>query len=830
MLELALLGGGLLAAKIFGKKKKQKEPARGLEGIPYLSNRQALKVYGENGENVGGLSGLEGGKDVYQIITDMILEKINKNDDLPWRKPWSTDRYVMSNGDPVPRIPMNFVSHSKYRGINVFLLMMANRPHPFWMTFKQVSAKKGTIKKGAKSEIVVYYEMIYRDDKNKRITKAQYEASDNPNDKAYPILKYYRVFNGADIEGIDFGLTKVEGEKFENEAIESANNIVTGMPERPKISHGGERAYYSPTSDHVQMPYFDTFKIPQAYYSTLFHELVHSTVAPNRLDDPERTKGRKFGDKHYAEEELVAELGASFLCGDAGILFSTVNNTASYIKSWKDAIRHAMKQDEKWIVRTMHKAQAAADFIHGKKKGKQAFQPEYSPEYKKKKQPDNKPEEKAKKTPKPTPKPKPSPIPKKKPEAPKVDHLKMAKKFEAWAERLKKANAKTKQALEGYNRNTNKRLAQYNSKLFDYNQSKTLESYVTGLAKAWKENKVYALLQGVSPVASKKHLVPFLKSSETRNAGYHYYNVEGDQARFEKNFSYYQDYLKDAGIESDRRAKQAYHYLLSFSAVDPVDEHEKKQQKIRALEDQFRQSKQKGFFPTPLALVERMLNEANIANESKRILEPSAGLGHIAEGISKKHPNNYLKVIEMTPSLQKILKLKGFEVIGSDFLEHAKEYDYIIMNPPFEKLQDIDHVMHAYHNCLKDGGRIVSIMSESPFFNSQKKAKAFREFIEEIGGVAEKLPDDIFKGNDAFRKTGVKTRLVVIDKPTTSKKLSNSKQKEDAKLTEEQKIYLEKKRKVEVAVEAGRISKQKGESILKPYLAKAEKSKQTSMF
>jgi phospholipid N-methyltransferase len=165
------------------------------------------------------------------------------------------------------------------------------------------------------------------------------------------------------------------------------------------------------------------------------------------------------------------------------------------------------------------------------------------------------------------------------------------------------------------------------------------------------------------------------------------------------------------------------------------------------------------YFPTPKELVQKMLSYASIF-EGAEILEPSAGAGHIADIIKEEHKNISLDCFEWSNTLQNILSLKGHDIKGNDFFECKKQYDFIIMNPPFSKNQDIDHIKHAF-KCLKNGGRIVSIMSEHAFFSSGTKETDFINFIDE-NGFSEKLPEGSFKNSDV--RTGVNTRIVVLDK------------------------------------------------------------------
>ena len=216
--------------------------------------------------------------------------------------------------------------------------------------------------------------------------------------------------------------------------------------------------------------------------------------------------------------------------------------------------------------------------------------------------------------------------------------------------------------------------------------------------------------------------------------------------------------LKRMGIENNAELRA---YLREFVENIPgTDEEAERKKAIKQKEIELANSKIDGFFPTPKNIVEKMLDEADI-KKGETVLEPSAGKGNIADEIRTQYPDNALEVAEINDSLAELLKEKGHSVVGDDFLATNKKYDKIIMNPPFEKLQDIDHVKHAY-DMLNPGGRLVAIMSESPFFNSAKKAEAFRTWLEDVGGVSEKLPENSFKNSE--RSTGVNTRMVVIDK------------------------------------------------------------------
>ncbi len=183
---------------------------------------------------------------------------------------------------------------------------------------------------------------------------------------------------------------------------------------------------------------------------------------------------------------------------------------------------------------------------------------------------------------------------------------------------------------------------------------------------------------------------------------------------------------------------------------------------VQKLEQQLIGRKIPGFFPTPKAVVSRMLELAEI-EPGQRVLEPSAGKGDILDLIRSKHPDAHVTAVEINAALLEILGAKGHAVEQGDFLEHKSEYDRVVMNPPFENGLDIDHVQHAY-DLIAPGGRVVAVMSEGPFFREDKKAEEFRRWLDELGGESEQLPEDAFKGIDAFRQTGVRTRIVSIDR------------------------------------------------------------------
>ena len=217
--------------------------------------------------------------------------------------------------------------------------------------------------------------------------------------------------------------------------------------------------------------------------------------------------------------------------------------------------------------------------------------------------------------------------------------------------------------------------------------------------------------------------------------------------------------LLEMGIVDSDSLREAIKAIKPYVEAKPKEKT--KEQLIREKEAALIGTKIPGYFPTPRTLAQNLVYRADI-KPGMKVLEPSAGKGNIADQVPKEAD---LSVIEINPTLRDLLETKGYNVVDHDFLEHTGEYDRIVMNPPFEKGQDIDHVRHAY-DLLKPGGKLVSIMSEGPFFRSDKKATEFREWFEEVGGTSEKLPAGSFTGPEAERQTGVSARLVEIEKGT----------------------------------------------------------------
>lgn len=279
---------------------------------------------------------------VYDIINLRIIELLEKGT-VPWRKPWNAE----SN------MPKNLVSKKEYQGVNVFLLSSMSYGSPYWLTFNQAKEKGGHIRKGEKSTPVIFWKML-----DKVTTDASEEESKN---EKMPLLRYYSVFNVEQCEGIDVPEPEEKVHVFN--PIERAEEIISKMPLRPDIQYGGNRAYYRPSSDTITLPPRHTFELPEEFYNTYFHELSHATGHETRLARKSVMETTAFGSNEYSKEELVAEMGAAFLCGHCGIEQQTLENSAAYIQGWLKAL----KDDRKLLVHAASQAQKSADYILNRK-------------------------------------------------------------------------------------------------------------------------------------------------------------------------------------------------------------------------------------------------------------------------------------------------------------------------------------------------------------------------------------------------------------------------------------------------------------------------------
>ena len=279
--------------------------------------------------------------DVYQLVTDQIISLLEQGI-VPWQKPWND-----------AGVPMNLLSKRQYRGINLWLLLSLNYERNFFLTWEQIKSIGGSVNKGETGQIVVFW---------KPLQKKAEETEEKQ--KSVPMLRYYKVFNIAQCRDIPENLIpKVNPSIGEATPLMECEAIIHGMPDCPTIVHKDPHAFYRIDTDTVNMPKKKSFKSSESYYSTLFHELVHSTGAEKRLGRKTLIDMVPFGAVSYAQEELVAEMGSAYLCRYCDILPNEINNTVAYLDNWLGVL----KNDKRFIISASGQAQKAVDFILGRR-------------------------------------------------------------------------------------------------------------------------------------------------------------------------------------------------------------------------------------------------------------------------------------------------------------------------------------------------------------------------------------------------------------------------------------------------------------------------------
>jgi len=275
-------------------------------------------------------------KDVYEIVTEKILEALDKGV-IPWRKPWNAPNAC------------NLESGRPYTGMNEFLLGMADHKRPYYITFEGAKRLGGHINKGEKGSVAMFWKSLKVKDK------------ETEEEKTIPYLRYYTVFNIDQTSGLDKQYEKLESElnivKHTIGTSAECDAVLDHYTDKPEMKHGGTRAFYQPADDRIQLPEKELFTSYQEYYSTLYHEMAHSTGHKARLN--RLTDLAAFGSDEYSKEELVAEMAACMLCSVAGIGSDTLSNSASYIDNWKRVIR----ADKKILISASSKAKKACEYI-----------------------------------------------------------------------------------------------------------------------------------------------------------------------------------------------------------------------------------------------------------------------------------------------------------------------------------------------------------------------------------------------------------------------------------------------------------------------------------
>lgn len=277
----------------------------------------------------------------YQDVTDEVIRQLEAGTP-PWTKPW-TD----SKRSGLGMVPSNLVTGRLYSGGNILLLWMnamaKGYPHLQYCTYNQVNSMGAVVRKGERAAHIIFTKHVLNKD----------EATGD--EKASTIVKSYPVFNVAQLDKVDAKYLEPQRASDIASGHVRANQLMAGAG--VPVAHRGNRAFYSPAEDSITLPPYDSFMDDAAYWGTAFHELTHATGAKHRLD---RRFGKRFGDSHYAAEELVAELGSAFLC--ARLEFPPSFRSAAYISSWLKVL----KEDNRAVFGAASMAGQASDWLWSK--------------------------------------------------------------------------------------------------------------------------------------------------------------------------------------------------------------------------------------------------------------------------------------------------------------------------------------------------------------------------------------------------------------------------------------------------------------------------------
>jgi antirestriction protein ArdC len=283
--------------------------------------------------------------DLYARITGDIVRHLEQGV-RPWHQPWAAGHPA----GPVSR-PLRHTGQP-YRGINVLVLWLTaferGYTAPLWLTFQQAKELGGHVKKGEQGTRVVYANTFEKTERD--------EATGDEATRRIPFLKAYTVFNATQTEGLPGHFyAPPEGPRNPAERMAAAEEFFART--RADTRHGGARAFYSPAGDFIQLPPFETFESRESYYATRSHESIHWTKPEARLS--RSFDAKRFGDAGYAMEELVAEMGAAFLCADLGVTPEVMPEHAQYLAAWLAVL----KADAKAVFTAAAHAERAAEYL-----------------------------------------------------------------------------------------------------------------------------------------------------------------------------------------------------------------------------------------------------------------------------------------------------------------------------------------------------------------------------------------------------------------------------------------------------------------------------------
>ena len=264
--------------------------------------------------------------DLFAKINNQILEKLNEGV-IPWKRTWKEG------------IPANFITKRNYHGINFLSLSMNDFDSPYYLTFNQCKEKGGSILTGSKSQMIVYWKVL------------EFNNVGNDEDlERHPVIRYSNVFN--------LSQTNLNNEEENNNRIIACDQVLEKMKEPPVIKHNVRRCYYNTKKDYISLPKIQDFGMPEEYYSTLFHEIIHWSGHSKRLNRESLIENDK---DNYSFEELIAEIGSSYLSALCGISPKVISNSSSYIDGWIKL----SKEQENLFPRAAAQASKAVDYILG---------------------------------------------------------------------------------------------------------------------------------------------------------------------------------------------------------------------------------------------------------------------------------------------------------------------------------------------------------------------------------------------------------------------------------------------------------------------------------
>jgi antirestriction protein ArdC len=295
--------------------------------------------------------------DFYQSITQKIVDQLSQGV-RPWQCPWNA---TSAFGPPSRPLRSN---GRRYSGVNVLVLWLEAQLRsysiPVWITFRQAKELGGSVKKGEKSTTVVYANSFEKTETNADIGEEE--------KRNIPFLRAYPVFNVDQVSGLpEHFYARQQPNRNLEERLDAVEEFFKAVPIEKR--HGGNRAYYSPNEDYIQLPPYDSFATRSSFYATLSHESIHATGSPKRLN---REFGKRFGDKQYAFEELIAELGAAFLCADLSITPEVMPEHGQYLAAWLSIL----KEDSKALFTAASQASRAVQYLHSLQPGYDSEQAE----------------------------------------------------------------------------------------------------------------------------------------------------------------------------------------------------------------------------------------------------------------------------------------------------------------------------------------------------------------------------------------------------------------------------------------------------------------------